>query len=101
MRSLSLSISIGRALCVLFLAGPALADTPYKLFDAHCLGCHDAQTKSGGLDLAALPFKPDDADNFARWVKVHDRITVGEMPPRKKPRPPAADLAAVTLWLHN
>ena len=48
----------------------------------------------GGLDLTAL--KPDfaDAENFARWVKVHDRIESGEMPPKKKPRPPADETAA-------
>jgi hypothetical protein len=91
-----LSIVIGLALTF-----PALAETPHKFFNAHCIGCHDGETKAGGLDLTALKFKPGDAENFARWVKVHDRIAAGEMPPRKKPRPPAADVAAVTRWLHD
>src|SRR5262245_13248531 len=86
---------------VLSPASPAVAGTPHKFFDAHCVACHDGQRKSGGLDLTALVFKPADADNFARWVKVHDRIASGEMPPRKKPRPPAADGAAVKGWLHD
>ena len=60
-------------------------------FTQHCTECHDTETKKGNLDLTAL--KPDfaDAENFARWVKVHDRIESGEMPPKKKTRPSAAD----------
>jgi hypothetical protein len=77
------------------------AAPPAKFFETHCVSCHDADTKSGGLDLTTLKFNPADPDNFARWVKVHDRIAAGEMPPKKKPRPPAADIAAVTKTLHD
>src|SRR5690242_21101033 len=109
MPSSRLSVAVARALCagvpaalcVFSLAGPASAEAPHPFFDAHCTSCHDARTRSGGLDLTALRFNPADADNFARWVKVHDRIAAGEMPPRRKPRPPAADAAAVTRWLHD
>jgi hypothetical protein len=74
---------------------------PTKFFETHCVSCHDADTKAGGLDLGALKFDPADPENFARWIKVHDRVAVGEMPPKKKPRPPAADVAAVTRALHD
>ncbi|MCB1089349.1 MAG: DUF1587 domain-containing protein, partial [Verrucomicrobiae bacterium] len=40
-------------------------------------------------------------DLFARWVKVHDRIASGEMPPKKKPRPETAETEAVTTWLSS
>src|SRR5947209_6608771 len=96
MHSSRLSIVVGLALTL-----PVFAETPHKFFDAHCIGCHDSQMKSGGLDLTALPLKPAEPDNFARWVKIHDRIAAGEMPPKKKPRPPAADITAVTRWLHD
>jgi hypothetical protein len=29
-------------------------------FSEFCVRCHDASAKKGGLDLAALPWKPDD-----------------------------------------
>ena len=60
---------------------------PTSFLAQHCTECHDAQTKKGNLDLTAL--RPDfaDAENFARWVKLHDRVQSGEMPPAKKPRP--------------
>jgi len=58
----------------------------------HCADCHDEQSLKGGLDLTHLKFKPDDDANFATWVKVHDRVSAGEMPPKKKPRPDAVEL---------
>jgi hypothetical protein len=70
-------------------------------FKAHCLSCHDADAKKGGLDLAALKLDLSQPDNFATWVKVHDRIASGQMPPRRKPRPPAAETAAVKKHLHD
>ncbi len=89
--------------CLVALAVPAAgrAAPPAKFFAAHCHACHDADTKKGGLDLTALKFDPADAENVARWVTVHDRIANGEMPPKNKPRPDAADIAAATKALHD
>lgn len=63
--------------------------------ETHCTECHDADTKKGNLDLTALKLHLEDAENFNRWVKIHDRMESGEMPPKKKARPAAASLAAV------
>ena len=60
-------------------------------FDKHCADCHDAETKKGKLDLSALKFEPANAENFERWVKLHDLVQDGEMPPKDKKRPPADD----------
>ena len=81
-------------LCHIILCLPAQATPAY--FEKHCHQCHDASTKKGGLDLTALKL-----DDFARWLKVHDRIEAGEMPPKSKPRPPAAETAAAKKWLHE
>lgn len=85
------------AFCSLTFA-PAVAQPP-AFFEKHCHSCHDADTKKGGLDLTALKVNPGDADNFAKWVKIHDRIESGEMPPKKKP--PVAETAAAIGWLHD
>ncbi len=53
----------------------------------HCIECHNADTQEGDLDLSALVFDPSDKANFNRWVKIHDRIQAGEMPPADAPRP--------------
>src|SRR5687767_3652466 len=60
--------------------------------ETHCASCHDDVEKKGGLDLTALALKPEDPKNFATWVKVHDRVSAGEMPPKKKKRPPATEM---------
>lgn len=60
----------------------------------HCLACHNSTAKKGNLDLTAL--KPDfaDAATFAVWVKVHDRVNEGEMPPKAAPQPSQAERKA-------
>ena len=56
----------------------------------YCAPCHgSARQPQGGLDLTKLAFTPENADNFATWVKVHDRVSAGEMPPAGLPRPDA------------
>lgn len=55
--------------------------------DAHCMECHDAEMKKGGLDLSALSTRADDAAALKQWVRVHDRVAAGEMPPKKKQQP--------------
>ncbi len=62
----------------------------------HCLACHDAEVKKGGLDLTALKFDLANTTNFSTWVMVLDRVRAGEMPPKKKARPEAAELQAFT-----
>lgn len=71
---------------------PAAQLRPF--LDAHCMSCHDAEAKKGGLDLTA-PIDWAKADDRARWVRVHDRVAKGEMPPGK--RKPAADETAPFL----
>ena len=58
----------------------------------HCADCHDSTTKEAGLDLTKLPFEPEDKSNLAIWVRVHDRVVLGEMPPKTEPRPEASEL---------
>lgn len=72
------------ALC---LAALTQAGEPF--LREHCIECHDAETRKGDLDLTAFKADLANSENLARWVKIHDRIENGEMPPKKKSRPPA------------
>ncbi len=63
-------------------------------FAKHCLACHNADDPNGNLDFGALKFSSDNRDNFARWVKIHDRVKAGEMPPADEPRPDPVALAS-------
>jgi len=63
-----------------------------------CIECHDKDTHKGGLDLTSQSF--DLADRSARecWVRVHDRVEKGEMPPKAEDMA-AADRAALVQSL--
>ncbi len=50
--------------------------------ETYCYACHDSRSKKGNLDLTALKMGPADGPAFAAWVKVHDRVRDGEMPPK-------------------
>ena len=84
------------ASCVLPIRGAALPDAQELagFTDRHCSSCHNDVDKEGGLDLTTLTLVPGDAANFSTWVKVHDRIQHGEMPPKEKKRPEATDTLA-------
>ena len=41
-------------------------------------------TKRAGSISRRSRYTPDDPANFARWVKVHDRLQAGEMPPKEE-----------------
>ncbi len=84
---------------MLTLAAPRGQGAPRDLdrfIAKHCVECHDADTKKGGLDLKALKFDLADRANFNTWVTVHDRVYAGEMPPKKQARPAAAELRSFT-----
>lgn len=71
------------------LAQPA--PLPRAFLEQHCVDCHDAETRKGGLDLTALPSDTGTGASFSRWVLIHDRVERGEMPPAKRTPPTATD----------
>jgi len=71
----------------------------FAFTDRYCSNCHNDVDKEGGLDLTNLKYTPGDSANFLAWVKVHDRVRSGEMPPKEKKRPSAADASAFVKGL--
>jgi hypothetical protein len=70
------------------------AQTRDAFIEQYCADCHDGETKKGGLDLTTLQWDLENRNNFEEWVKVFDRVTKGEMPPKKKARPDSAASSA-------
>jgi hypothetical protein len=58
---------------------------------SHCITCHSANKKAGRLDLTSLTQKFDDPAIARVWVRIHDRVTAGEMPPKKADQPDQAE----------
>lgn len=75
---------------------PAMRAAVGTFLQKYCVECHDAETKKGGLDLDALKYELASPEKFTTWVLVHARVRAGEMPPSKKARPDARELAAFT-----
>lgn len=79
--------SVVSALCLFSasaLAAPAsLPDKLKPLIESHCLECHGEDVQKGKLRL-------DQEVSMSTWIKVHDRIAAGEMPPKKSDQPSQA-----------
>jgi len=74
----------------LFIVCPLLAASLHAfepkvrpLVDAHCIECHGEDVQKGKLRL-------DGEVSMKTWIKVHDRVAAGEMPPKKSEQPPQA-----------
>lgn len=83
-----LCIVVSAAVMLWLSSGVAQVDGLPKslnlLIENHCADCHDDTSTKGGLDLFALDWDLNDPHINSRWVKVHDLIASGEMPPKKK-----------------
>lgn len=103
--SVSLWVLSGLAAAVAILVGPShcgaqSADAEvFGFTQKYCSSCHNDDQKAGGLDLTTLKYAPGDSGNFLTWVKVHDRVRSGEMPPKQKSRPDPADVSALVKGL--
>lgn len=67
-------------------------------FAKHCKECHSGKDPKGDLDLAMLEFDMKTTTSGARWATLVEKLTKGEMPPAKKPRPETESVAAVIRW---
>ncbi len=67
----------------------------------HCTECHGEDTHKAGLRLDTLPADFRDEKAAAKWAQVFDKIVSGEMPPKKKERPPVQDVRATALFLYG
>ncbi len=66
----------------------------------HCLECHGAKKAMSGFridEIGADFAAPKVAEH---WKEVIDRINVGEMPPKSRPRPEAKQAAAFVAWVN-
>ena len=67
--------------------------------ERHCNRCHDEQKHKGEFRVDNLSRDFLKGGSAAKWAEVMDRISSGEMPPKKEPQPNATEAAKVVEWL--
>lgn len=72
-----------------------------KFLSTHCLDCHDSSTTKGDVNLEFAGVTWTEAAQVSLLERVHNVITRGEMPPKKKRRPADADTATLLAWLDD
>jgi hypothetical protein len=88
--------------CVLFVAPIAAADESFTdvaapFLKQHCLACHGEMKQEGGVRLDQVTGV--EAGNRTLWTLVHQKVASGEMPPKGKPRPTAAEAQKLLQWV--
>ena len=63
--------------------------------ETHCYDCHDEATSKADLNLEGLTRSIGNSTDALHWQDILDQLNAGEMPPKKKPRPPKDELAGV------
>ena len=95
-----LAVALGLPASTALAAGPEFFEQKVMPFvKAHCHECHSGNNPRASFSIEGL--KPDFSQpRFAsRWAEVMDAINLGTMPPKDKPRPPAAEGLAVAEWI--
>ena len=100
------SLSVISALLCLSGVFPrtAGAQEPRKvaaLVKSHCVECHSGTKPEAGLNLKQLKFDLADRHAFATWVRVHDKLADGEMPPPDEDQPSPNERRAAVGALHK
>ena len=111
MTTLCSSAVLAGAASVLFLfalpavAAQALPPAARSFLDKNCTGCHQGAKAPAGIDLKALAFDLDNTHSFNQWVRVHDAVRGGQMPPgggaRVSDREPFLTAIATPMSLHE
>ena len=89
-----LPIMAALTFCLQLRAAESLKSlTPF--LSQHCFECHGAEKQKGDIRLDTLGRDLSDHGNLEIWQGVLDQLNLGEMPPKKQPRPARAEVKPV------
>lgn len=78
-------------------AKPAVPTAINGLLKKYCYECHDNTTATGKLSLESLPRQFSDH----RWIRIHDKLAGGQMPPQDAKQPEQTERERLTSWLQG
>ena len=87
------------ALLSIFLCSSALADEALinikPFLKQHCVECHGSDKQKGEIRLDTLDHDLSRPETLEIWQGVLDQLNLGEMPPKKQPRPDVVKIREV------
>lgn len=101
------SLLMSSGLTVLIIAAANISsaadlnETSQALFKSHCLDCHNSDNQEGNLDLSALKSDLNDPATMATWIRIHDRVKSGEMPPKDAEQPTSSSRDEFVMSIHG
>ena len=81
--------------------GAQLPGEVAALVKEHCADCHSGNKPKAGLNLATLKFDAADPRTLATWIRIHDKVSAGEMPPPDETQPKPDERRAAVGALHK
>ena len=78
---LAATAALGATLCAAAPAPSALPAETRAFLNQNCIACHGAESPQAGLRLTTASFDLNDQHTREVWVRIHDRVRDGEMPP--------------------
>ena len=67
----------------------------------YCLGCHSTEKHKGDLDLERFATLDEVLKHPKAWQGVIEQVALGEMPPKEKPQPTAAERERLLDWVNR
>ena len=98
---LSIACVVLSALGSAFSFGAPISIITSTFFETHCADCHDEENHKGNLTLTTLQAAFGQPENHRLWVKIHDALEKGEMPPKKCTPPSAEERSAAITWIRT
>ena len=74
------------------------ANKALPILKEYCLGCHSREKHKGDLDLERFTSLREVMKHPKIWQAVVEQIALGEMPPKEKPQPTAAQREQLLGW---
>src|SRR6266567_9612835 len=100
-----LAFSLCRALLIVASTLPCTAADYEKeirpLLKEYCLACHSTEKHKGDLDLERFTSVSEAMKHPKVWQGVVEQISLGEMPPKEKPQPAAAQRVQLLAWANG
>src|SRR4051812_14416474 len=71
------------------------------LLQKHCIQCHGPEKARGDVTLHDLDPSLKATKDADLWAKVVEQISLGEMPPREKPKLQPAEIDRIRDWVRG